>query len=672
MEQITSLEQVRQLMLVQDAKSVNKAQQFNISSFELEKHSLTLDDLLNRGVSIRDDSTPTGWRHITVKDNDFLEFRFKLTKLIAELQKQIEFMMTSSRRVFGNLNGHSICFLVDCSEANFYGDRKMLLKEAFKLLVEEQLLNKTKVQLISFSSNAQTIWNKPMMLAEMKKHEVFDWIDNLVSGTGCNLLEALKLSAKQQDVETVCIILGSRPDQDPDILINYMKEKSVGQARIYHTVDLDSKSYEAKMLMKELSDIDDGKYQSFTEDKNHDMMNSTDTCLLSQELKRALIVLSQLDEISSGGIVKNTIVNIKKNPSEAYKQAQRKEDKERELLRHQYEQLKIHHSVVESRSSKEWLKKQGLKAKGLTLYQVMAPNAYSYVQSYVPSLNKHVTSQIHHKSMVQMEWHDGSLKNVHVDPVILFNYQNHLRSALTVYQKRVEWLQGASRKYYGNIVEKRVVFIVDLSINTQYGLGELHLSLKQLFEDQLTTDMTFNMICIGKSLMFFNEGGLLKATMENVGACWRWFSKLSCGGTRKCLPALSHVCQTYVMEQNGLDGIYLIASGTPNEPLDVLNGYAKEALHGTDVSLNCILFGSVTRLDCLEHYEDIDQVASYLREISHQNNGRFHWIDNQVIVESDDVRLIEEEMSHANNYLNKAVMLFEKLRQKAANSKVCF
>ena len=57
--------------------------------------------------------------------------------------------------------------------------------------------------------------------------------------------------------------------------------------------------------------------------------------------------------------------------------------------------------------------------------------------------------------MVQMEWHDGSHKNVHVDPVILFNYQNHLKNAITVYQKRVKWLQGSSRRYYGCIVEKR-------------------------------------------------------------------------------------------------------------------------------------------------------------------------------------------------------------------------
>ena len=54
-----------------------------------------------------------------------------------------------------------------------------------------------------------------------------------------------------------------------------------------------------------------------------------------------------------------------------------------------------------------------------------------------------------------MEWHDGSLKNVHVDPVILFSYQHHLKNTLKVYQNRVQWLQRSSRKYYGTLVQKR-------------------------------------------------------------------------------------------------------------------------------------------------------------------------------------------------------------------------
>lgn len=36
-------------------------------------------------------------------------------------------------------------------------------------------------------------------------------------------------------------------------------------------------------------------------------------------------------------------------------------------------------------------------AKGLTLYQVMAPNAYSYVTGYVSTINKRVESKTHHK-----------------------------------------------------------------------------------------------------------------------------------------------------------------------------------------------------------------------------------------------------------------------------------
>lgn len=65
----------------------------------------------------------------------------------------------------------------------------------------------------------------------------------------------------------------------------------------------------------------------------------------------------------------------------------------------------------------------------------------------------------------------------------------------------------------------------------------------------------------------------------------------------------------------------------------MLNAYATESLLGGDVSLNCILFCSVTHHKGLSagdlFYEDVDQVASNLRQIAHQNNGRFHWIDSQ-------------------------------------------
>ena len=50
--------------------------------------------------------------------------------------------------------------------------------------------------------------------------------------------------------------------------------------------------------------------------------------------------------------------------------------------------------------SVDWIEHHGLKAKKLNLYQVLAPNAYSYMEDYVPILNKTVQSQVHEVEII--------------------------------------------------------------------------------------------------------------------------------------------------------------------------------------------------------------------------------------------------------------------------------
>ena len=57
--------------------------------------------------------------------------------------------------------------------------------------------------------------------------------------------------------------------------------------------------------------------------------------------------------------------------------------------------------------------------------------------------------------MSQMEWRDGSIKNVHIDPVLLYDYQRHLKLALSVYQKRLQWLNNNSQKSFGILREEK-------------------------------------------------------------------------------------------------------------------------------------------------------------------------------------------------------------------------
>ena len=57
--------------------------------------------------------------------------------------------------------------------------------------------------------------------------------------------------------------------------------------------------------------------------------------------------------------------------------------------------------------------------------------------------------------MAQFQWHDGTMKNVHVDLTQLFEYQKQLGAMVKIYEKRIDWLSSASRKIFGTICEKK-------------------------------------------------------------------------------------------------------------------------------------------------------------------------------------------------------------------------
>ena len=96
-----------------------------------------------------------------------------------------------------------------------------------------------------------------------------------------------------------------------------------------------------------------------------------------------------------------------------------------------------------------------LAAKGLDLYQVLAPNAFSYREEFIPVIRKTVQSQVHGKVMAQFQWHDGTIKNVHVDMSLLFEYQKQLGAMVRLYEKRMDWLSTSSRRMFGSVTEKR-------------------------------------------------------------------------------------------------------------------------------------------------------------------------------------------------------------------------
>ncbi|CAF1028916.1 unnamed protein product [Adineta steineri] len=333
------------------------------------------------------------------------------------------------------------------------------------------------------------------------------------------------------------------------------------------------------------------------------------------------------------------------------------------------------------RTSADWLRQHGLFARKLTLFQILGPNAYSAREDYIPILRKTVTSQILGKSMIQVDWHDGSTKNIHVDLAGLYDYQKRLKKIVELYEQRMEWLCSSSRKIFGNIVENNIIILVDCSQSNQDYIIHIQHSLRLLLEQQLFGRRFFNIIAFGTN----HKDGLLRfkptmvqPTVENLQHAWQWVLRLSCGGTRNLLHALRTIYENEEERKHHLhpEGIYLLTSGIPDQSLDVCCAYVEECNVGRSIYLHTILF-NIDDYYLSEHgiqnnlsmtvngrWANATKTAEFMRSLAKHSGGRFLWFRETGIIESDDIKLLQNEIEKACQFSEQAANLVELIKSK--------
>jgi len=421
------------------------------------------------------------------------------------------------------------------------------------------------------------------------------------------------------------------------------------------------------MLLKELADETGGRYHCYMSNNEEDIMAGTDLSLLSKELQKAKMTLQQVKDLKSGSTVNGKFLAVVEKPCMDVAEIKHDKDSDEDSGIAANEKIAPDNPSCPIRTSADWMKTHGLKAKGLTLYQVMAPNAYSYVTQYVESINRDVASQCLHKSMVQLEWHDGSTKNVHVDPILLHEYQHLLQVALQLYRRRLEWLSLASKKLFGTVVEKRVIVIFDTSYALHPEADECLSVVKSLLEEQLVGTKMFNVIAYGGQTEKFRDI-MVQPLSDCLNICWRWLRKHPIHGTRKFLSAFRLAMENEEERKLHLevDGIYLVTCAVPDEDKEIACSFVEETLGGSNTKLHVIYTQpSEFSVQSLQgRYADPESTADYLRELAHRGRGRFHWTKSGEIIESDDIRRIVDEMEKANNYFRKTGMLMEKINRR--------
>ena len=267
--------------------------------------------------------------------------------------------------------------------------------------------------------------------------------------------------------------------------------------------------------------------------------NSTDINLLLKEIQKVQDITSKLTEMKKG-LLGSALIQIQNEVSLELERL----PATKFLPRPRGHDLPLQIKTINAagKMSQDWIEKHGLRARKLNLYQVLAPNAYSYVEDYVPILNKTVQSQVHEKAMCQFIWHDGTIKNLHVDLATLYDFQTRLKDAVRLYEKRIEWISSGSRKIFGSLAEESLVILIDLSQANENYLVHVQHSLRLLMEEQIAQKKLFNLIGFGRSVKKWRPT-VVRPTAELLQDAWRWTLDLSCGGTRNLLGALKEALE---------------------------------------------------------------------------------------------------------------------------------
>ncbi|KAI0236056.1 von Willebrand factor A domain-containing protein 3A [Lamellibrachia satsuma] len=665
---------VGQLKTLQDAGEIEATHSETQTSDEwLKTHSvdtlqLNLKNLMDKSQAVRPSTNPaTGklQQHIQFEAVDINDFEYRLNKAIEMYTKRIKWLLQGSRRVFGLIKRSRVGVLIDTSDANCGFGRLTHFQDSLMHLIDEQMAVMKSMYLVSFGSSLSPLWANSMDINCRTLAQAKDWVTQLQAEGGCNLLKALEHMYKRKDIDNVVVILGCVPDQTCQFLCDYVAQLGVGRDLPIHTVAYDCCNHHTHVTLRTLAEQSGGRYQCYDSASEEQIYGSSDIGLLLREVQKAQRIINKIIGMRQGLLgtalvsVTNEINNeVAKLPQSRFLPRPPGHDLP----------LKINMPTYYPTSSGNWLAKHGLKAKGLDLYQVLSPNAYSYKEEFIPVIRKTVQSQVNEKAMAQFKWHDGSMRNIHVDMSQLFEYQKQLGATVKLYEQRLDWLSSGSRKIFGSVKERSVLILVDVSVSNLSYLIHIQHSLRLLLEQQIANKEYFNIIAFSGSVKSWKPT-LVRPTPENLQEAWRWLLALHCEGSRNFLTSLRAAIENEEELNHGIDveGVYLFTSGVPDQPMDLCVSYMEEQCAGSNQRLHVILF-NVDDYDVHgaipSRYANITKTAESLRSLAHCTGGRFHWFRETGIIESDDIALLSQEVDKAINFSKKCAMLVDSVKKK--------
>ncbi|KAM7329264.1 hypothetical protein ACRRTK_010877 [Alexandromys fortis] len=611
-----------------------------LSTHSLKSEKLTLPDLISHGT-VELDELGKAVPKVHFSAQTIRHFVSRLSDTIELYQQRMQWLTENSKKAFGLVKGARVGLLIGASQVSSDAQREEFENDLTSL-IDEQLSLKEKLYVLSFGVTTKTLWPDPVEVSTSTLQELKLWVKKLQPEGSSNLLQALKKVFAHKELNSLVAILRNCPDQPPEVLSDYIQQSAIGRDLVIHVTTYKCDDHMPSAVLKNLTAALGGSYHCFSPES--ELYTNRDVDELRAETQKAQDLLSQVQALCHNSSCEELTCMIKEISTEIAKgpfiSLLPKPPSHEAPLAIKFPDL--------DKTSAEWLKINGLKAKKLNLYQILAPNTFSPVEEFVPILQKTVSATIHEKAMVQFEWHDGTVKNIHVEPPFLYEYQKQLGKAVQMYEQRLQWLSLGSRRIWGTVCERRVVILLDVSVTNSMYIIHIQHSLRLLLEEQMSNKDHFNIIA--------------------------WVLGLQCQGSRNVLGALRKAVEVDFKDKgkHASQGIYLFTGGVPDQDVSLLSTYVAEACGGCDLQLNvCLFYVGEPLLDTTPPacYASRTDTAAAYKEITRAARGRLHWFGETGIYESDDINAIMSEIEKALNFSQKSVEDARDGEKRAENPK---
>ncbi|VFV36673.1 Hypothetical predicted protein [Lynx pardinus] len=602
--------------------------------------------------------------NLTAKSELIYQFVEYLTQAVESYKQRMDWLTSRSRQIFGVILEQCITIVLDFGSMR--EEELNLCQDALIMVLQEQVAHIAKFNIIWVSQEPVKWQENAAPVTGQSIAAAISWVEKLpfeLAVSHASRLDALLEAGQDKTMESIYyFVVGDIPEQTKELLL----QKALEIPCPVCTVSFNARGEGTIAFLKDLSAKTHSRFHAFAERtecvefpasalKDGDSVNTwnsrklkgkpppgagvrEDVFLIWKEMEEACSILTQIQRLvaeppksdvatldSESGA---TSVENESNPENTW-------------------------------DSKKWLQKYGLKAQGLSFYDVLADCSFRHADGVVDvkakpgnesvqtsaETNKKTVHAKYCSRFVHAPWKDGSLVHVCITKEKCTWYNERIHTVLAQIQKRIKWLQDGSQIVFGKVRNDFVYILIDTSHSMKSKLDLVKDKIIQFIQEQLKYKRKFNFVQFDAQAVAWREK-LVEINEDSLKGAQSWIRNIKIGSSTNTLNALQIA---FADEETQV--IYLLTDGRPDQPPEMVIDQVK-------------VFQKIPI--CTISFNYNDEIANgFLKELASLTGGEFHLYNfgckdlyPPEPIQNEDLTLLIKEMEQGRSDLEKVQNLY--------------